>query len=653
MLERTLLPALALILTGQIGQSAVGILTAEDRRAPTAGDVAVIRAGLRRGDPEVRRIAVRALGRLERPSLIRDILPALSNNLPEIRAEAADAIGQAAQGWRFQADPSVSLNSVMGALVERLKVEAEPTVRAAITQTLGRLPYTTTDQVRDADVALVETASSETVTDRLGIAQGAEALIRLSRARATPSSDLVTKLRAFAISDPSRDARVRRLAMEALIASAAVDDTVLGRTAADPDVQVRRLAMRAVAGLEALGDRPVALGVLAKGRSDESAMVRIEALQSLHVHGGERACSASVAASTDRDRRVVLQALDQLEQCARWPEAIAVLEDALKQRLDPISPRGWHEAAHALVALAAAVPERATTVVPLYAKSTIWQLRMYAARASAILKDRQALEALAVDANDNVREAAIEGLVKVAGHAGDQLYLAALERPGYQAVRAGALALENTPAADEAVPSLKAAGARLANEGFDSSLDARKAIAGALASLGVKSDPPTVRRVPADGSEFDNEGGRRGASLSARVTVRDVGTFDMALIASEAPASVVRFIRLVDSGYYNGLTFHRVVPNFVVQGGSPGASEYVGADTFMRDEVGLWPHVRGAVGISRRGRDTGDGQFFIDLVDNPRLDHEYTVFAQLLSGFEVVDAILEGDVIERIEIVGR
>jgi cyclophilin family peptidyl-prolyl cis-trans isomerase len=55
--------------------------------------------------------------------------------------------------------------------------------------------------------------------------------------------------------------------------------------------------------------------------------------------------------------------------------------------------------------------------------------------------------------------------------------------------------------------------------------------------------------------------------------------------------------------------------------------------------------------MSTRGRDAGDGQFFVNLVDNPRFDHEYTVFAQILNGIEVVDRILEGDVIERIEIV--
>jgi cyclophilin family peptidyl-prolyl cis-trans isomerase len=130
-----------------------------------------------------------------------------------------------------------------------------------------------------------------------------------------------------------------------------------------------------------------------------------------------------------------------------------------------------------------------------------------------------------------------------------------------------------------------------------------------------------------------------------------VGTFELALFTSVAPLTVLKFAHLAEAGYYNGLTFHRVVPNFVIQGGSPGANEYVGDATFMRDEVGLWPHVRGAVGISTRGRDTGDAQIFVDLVDNPRLDHAYTVFAQVLNGMDVVDRILEGDVIDRIDII--
>jgi cyclophilin family peptidyl-prolyl cis-trans isomerase len=86
-----------------------------------------------------------------------------------------------------------------------------------------------------------------------------------------------------------------------------------------------------------------------------------------------------------------------------------------------------------------------------------------------------------------------------------------------------------------------------------------------------------------------------------------------------------------------------VEPDFVIQGGGPGANEYVGAARFLRDELGTIPHPRGAVGMSTRGHDTGDAQWFIDLKDNPRLLRDYTVFGEVVEGMEVVDAILEGD----------
>jgi cyclophilin family peptidyl-prolyl cis-trans isomerase len=122
------------------------------------------------------------------------------------------------------------------------------------------------------------------------------------------------------------------------------------------------------------------------------------------------------------------------------------------------------------------------------------------------------------------------------------------------------------------------------------------------------------------------------------------------LLPADAPVTIARFAALVKAGYYNGLTFHRIVPNFVVQGGSPGANEYVGNARFMRDEVSPSPHIRGAVGISTRGRDTGDGQIFIDLVDLPRLDRDYTVFGYVRSGMEFVDRMLEGTVIKSITV---
>ena len=73
----------------------------------------------------------------------------------------------------------------------------------------------------------------------------------------------------------------------------------------------------------------------------------------------------------------------------------------------------------------------------------------------------------------------------------------------------------------------------------------------------------------------------------------------------------------------------------------------------MRDELGLRSHSRGTVGISTRGRHTGDAQFFVNLLDNPRLDHEFTAFAEISSGLDVVDGVLEGDIIKSIVIPDR
>jgi cyclophilin family peptidyl-prolyl cis-trans isomerase len=650
----------------------LAILAAEDRRGITAGDLATIRAGLRSGDAESVRLAVRASGRLERPDFVPSIVPLLAHPLPEIRLEAATAIAQCvtrpAQAARAMIEQSFT------ALTGRLRVESDPTVKSVLGESIGRLRYTTSEQVEAAEQALFELAGrSQSADDRLGAAAGLEALVRISSSVATPSSTTIDLLRTFVTSSGGRpggasaapDARVRRLALTALIGAGSLDDDVIRRAAADRDEQVRRLAMKAASSARV---GPSVSDLLDAGLADPAVMVRIEALVALHAranrsveHDGEpglasdpdvrgRACGGAVHAAGEGEVHVALTAIDVLADCSSSAEAIAVLERFARETEGVESARGWHRGAHALVSLAAAAPDNAAPLVEGAVHSEIWHVRLYAARAAAKLADSSTLERLARDGNDNVREAAIEGLSAVAGHAADMIYLEALDRGGYQVQRAAALALAGT-SLPEAASALKGALHRLVEENHDNSRDVRTAMADTLRGIGVSADPRTADSPTASGSELAGLDLPQLTATRARVVVSGAGVFEIALLAAEAPISAFRFARLVESGYYNGSTFHRVVPNFVVQGGSPAANEYVGSASFMRDEVGHWPHVRGAIGISTRGRDRGDAQFFVDLVDNPRLDHEYTVFAQVLTGMDAVDAILEGDVIEKIELL--
>jgi len=135
------------------------------------------------------------------------------------------------------------------------------------------------------------------------------------------------------------------------------------------------------------------------------------------------------------------------------------------------------------------------------------------------------------------------------------------------------------------------------------------------------------------------------------ITMKSGGVMELEMYPEQAPATVERMVALVRKGYFDGLTLHRWAPNFVVQGGSPDANEVVGNSPFMNDEVGLRSHRRGAVGISTRGHDTGDAQSFIDMNDNDRLNHAYTVWASVVKGMDVADTVLETDVMTSVRVI--
>lgn len=123
-----------------------------------------------------------------------------------------------------------------------------------------------------------------------------------------------------------------------------------------------------------------------------------------------------------------------------------------------------------------------------------------------------------------------------------------------------------------------------------------------------------------------------------------------------APLSVTNFIMLAEKGFYNGLIFHRVVPNFVIQGGDPSGNGTGGPGYTVPAEIGL-PHIQGALAWARLGdnvnpqKRSSGSQFYITLGEISYLDGQYTVFGETISGMDVVKKIEMGDTIDSINIV--
>ncbi len=126
------------------------------------------------------------------------------------------------------------------------------------------------------------------------------------------------------------------------------------------------------------------------------------------------------------------------------------------------------------------------------------------------------------------------------------------------------------------------------------------------------------------------------------------GRIRVELACPQAPLTCLNFLQLAAQGYFDGVRFHRVVPDFVVQGGDPRGDGLGGPGYAIRDEINRLRYRRGAVGMALAGADTGGSQFFIALTPQPHLDGGYTVFGAVVAGMEVADQLLQGDRIERV-----
>jgi peptidyl-prolyl cis-trans isomerase B (cyclophilin B) len=138
--------------------------------------------------------------------------------------------------------------------------------------------------------------------------------------------------------------------------------------------------------------------------------------------------------------------------------------------------------------------------------------------------------------------------------------------------------------------------------------------------------------------------------MSQAIMETSKGTIHLELFEKDAPGTVANFVKLAKSGFYDGLNFHRVIKNFMIQGGCPEGSGRGGPGYKIKCEINTQKHTPGTLSMAHAGKDTGGSQFFITHVATPHLDGVHTVFGRT-TDMNVVNAIQQGDKITSVKIV--
>ncbi len=559
-------------------------------------------------EPPVRRAAAFALGVLGAPEAIAALRVAAVDDDPETGALAVEALGKLAA-------PLADVRRILGALGS-----GEGDRRLA--------PYL----FRFKDPALVEAAVSLLGSSEPEVRSGA----------------------AYALGREARPEGLR--ALRGLV----VDD----------DPIVRAWAARGLGTVGGAED----LALLLALAGDGEASPRIQA----YTAAG-RIRQRVDALPADAWRLELVRALDDplpgvraaaLEAAGRFLPG-RVLEAALTDRFRAGPPR---ERELALGALAHGAPDLAKSLLAQAVGASAPELRARAAEVAGQVGALSELEALSADSTPAVRRAALEAALALAVEPPTGLLKRGLADPD-PTVRATALDhLTSHPVLDldELVEAVRAAQA-------DRELDARLAAVRAVAAR-AESAPAErvtaaaileaiardreylVRREAGDGlaalgyerpAATPIDTGRSAAAYreallqaESRPLVdleTDRGAIRIRLECPEAPLTCLSFWKLADQGYFDGIAWHRVVPDFVVQGGDPRGDGWGGPGYTMRDEINRLRYTRGAVGMALSGPDTGGSQFFVTLSRQPHLDGGYTVFGTVVDGIDRLDRIEQGD----------
>jgi len=668
------------------------VVRAEDLRAAEPPQALI--DGLSHDDTRMRAAAVRALGRHERADWLEFVERGLRDTSPDVRVAAADAVAQTGVGGGV---PSPALDL----LTESIGYERHPMVRSAIAHSAGRLGLDP-ELADGVEAILLEVSTepgepslfdprslSEPGASLLDLIRGALDLARASGGTHPATTDMTaliaditrfgrntdTELLAENPQGPSLAmSRIRRAATAVLILRGLADGDIVAASARDPDLGVRaQLAQAGANGLLTLPS-PILNGFL----SDPAPLVRLYALQAHRAQSSD--CRPIIDALGDLVPMVRLTAIDLLgAPCSDEDTRQAALAGTVA---DSVEADTWHGPAHAVVAMSRAGDPDATAAATWLAGHANPFARSWSARALGALGDTEALRALMRDPDANVRTAALRELVPLDREAARTAAAAQLSSADPMLVMTAAAALEGAPRSTDLVDALLDALSRFTALGKETDRDARMALFERIKGLGTPALAPRLTsyledydpvvaefvasllntwgdEVRATPRPFDPEPSPSAEELErlARTTVvfemERSGEFRLGLWPDVAPTNAARLGRLAASGALDGLTFHRIEPGFVVQGPSPGANEYAGHGAYSRDEVSAQGQWRGTVGISTRGRDTGDGQLFVNLSDNLRLDHEYTLIGEVVEGMDVVERIQEGERIVAVRVTDQ
>lgn len=451
---------------------------------------------------------------------------------------------------------------------------------------------------------------------------------------------------------------------------------------ADPDPRVRAWAARGL-GVVGGGEDLAALRPLLDDPAVGPAVQALRTARKL-IDAGKGTAPADWAprlTALISDPRPGVR-VTALEAAGAWPldkpqtkelgEAVAARAAAARGR----------ESGVALIALAAGRHPRAGELVRAAVSSPDADVRAHAAEAAGILQKTDLLARLSADPAPAVKAAAAEARLTLAEAAPDKGASVALQlvadadegaranvfnwlgthpvlggealTPPFAQALAGSndevaqAALGAVTARAKAVPGeAKGVVSLLEKAAASRSYVLRRDAGAKLAELGRPA--PALTPLETGRTLDDYQGIVRRTRKPVTVEMRTArGAFRIRLDCPRAPLTCMSFLQLAGQGFFNGLTFHRVVPDFVIQGGDPRGDGVGGPGYDLRDEINRLRYARGTVGMALSGPDTGGSQFFIALSEQPHLDGGYTAFGQVVAGEEILDALEGGDRIESV-----